>query len=288
MNVPSFPYVTHIDRHLKTCKNCKCSREGHEIIAEYGARSRLGFVGHEGLDARTLGYTFVPPGLTTARQVDQYYSTLPSEEVPKLGSKGETARSQRIVRQLPKQDLSLSACKFLESEYATSFEDFIAARNEVALDVGLAKQAPPNSFCAGCERPTSTQQIVVTAPRLGNMVWHPGCFKCTECEDLLVDLAYCVYEESLYCERHYAEKMKPRCAGCDELRFRLPGPIRQKWSASRVANATTLPMFSVGSVHLTTESPRFTGGRSEEAAPVDDENCPSSSELPSSEARCDS
>lgn len=53
----------------KTCKNCKCSRDGHEVVAEHGARSRLGFVGHDGLDARTLGYTFVPPGLTTARQV---------------------------------------------------------------------------------------------------------------------------------------------------------------------------------------------------------------------------
>lgn len=54
----------------KTCKNCKCSRDGHEVIAEHGARSRLGFaISHEGLDARSLGYTFVPPGLTSARQV---------------------------------------------------------------------------------------------------------------------------------------------------------------------------------------------------------------------------
>ncbi|XP_072375221.1 prickle planar cell polarity protein 3-like, partial [Diabrotica undecimpunctata] len=107
----------------KTCKHCKCSKDGHEIVAEHGARSRLGFVAtHDGLDARSLGYTFVPPGLTSARQVDQYYSTLPSEEVPKLGSKGETNRSQRIVRQLPKQDLSLSACKFVEPQNQASYE----------------------------------------------------------------------------------------------------------------------------------------------------------------------
>lgn len=60
------------DCYRKTCKNCKCSRDGHEIIAEHGARSRLGFVAnHDGLDARSLGYTFVPPGLTSARQVRQ-------------------------------------------------------------------------------------------------------------------------------------------------------------------------------------------------------------------------
>ncbi|CAG9771309.1 unnamed protein product [Ceutorhynchus assimilis] len=204
----------------KTCKNCRCSKDGHEVQAEHGARSRLGLAGHEdGLNARSLGYTFVPPGLTTAKQVDQYYSTLPSEEVPKLGSKGETIRSQRIVKQLPKQDLSLSACKFVEQEYATSYEDFVSGRNQVALDVGVAKSAPPNSVCKSCDRPWSAQQIVVSAPRLGQMVWHPGCFKCSECDDLLVDLAYCVYNDKLFCERHYAEKMKPRCAGCDEVRI---------------------------------------------------------------------
>ncbi|KAJ8917536.1 hypothetical protein NQ315_005585 [Exocentrus adspersus] len=191
----------------KTCKNCKCPRDGHEVVAEHGARSRLGFVAnHDSLDARSLGYTFVPPGLTSARQVDQYYSTLPSEEVPKLGSKGEMLRSQRIVRQLPKQDLSLSACKFVEPEYANSYQDFITGRNQVALDVGLAKATPPNSICADCSKPIHSTQISVTALRLGDAVWHPSCFKCKTCDDLLVDLAYCVYEDNIYCERHYAEK----------------------------------------------------------------------------------
>lgn len=57
-------------RFRKSCKNCKCSRDGHEITAEHCARSRLGFIAkHDGLDARSLGYTFIPPGLSTARQV---------------------------------------------------------------------------------------------------------------------------------------------------------------------------------------------------------------------------
>ena len=34
-----------------------------------------------------------------------------------------------------------------------------------------------------------------------------------------MDLTYCVYQDQLYCERHYAEKLKPRCATCDELIF---------------------------------------------------------------------
>ncbi|KAJ3633698.1 hypothetical protein MTP99_010631 [Tenebrio molitor] len=202
----------------KNCKNCKCLKEGHEIVAEHGARSRLGLTSnHDGLDARSLGYTFVPAGLTTARQVDQYYSSLPTHEVPKLGSKGENARLQRIVKQLPKQDLALTACKFIEDSVKSSYQDFISARNEIALDVGIAKPAPPNSICDGCNRSIPNQQVSVVAPRMGKLIWHPACFRCTTCQDLLVDLSYCVHDEKIYCERHYAELLKPRCEGCDEV-----------------------------------------------------------------------
>jgi hypothetical protein len=37
---------------------------------------------------------------------------------------------------------------------------------------------------------------------------------------LLVDLIYFYHEkdEKVYCGRHHAEKIKPRCAACDEVR----------------------------------------------------------------------
>jgi hypothetical protein len=58
------------------------------------------------------------------------------------------------------------------------------------------------------------------APKFGeNVAWHPACFQCTTCAELLVDLTYCVHEEQLYCERHYAEQLKPRCSACDEVSF---------------------------------------------------------------------
>jgi len=47
--------------------------------------------------------------------------------------------------------------------------------------------------------------------------FHPRCFKCESCDELLVDLTYCVYDGKLYCERHYAENLKPRCHSCDEV-----------------------------------------------------------------------
>lgn len=48
-------------------------------------------------------------------------------------------------------------------------------------------------------------------------MWHPKCFTCSTCNSLLVDLTYCVHDDKVYCERHYAEMLKPRCAGCDEV-----------------------------------------------------------------------
>ncbi|GJQ70359.1 hypothetical protein Trydic_g22792 [Trypoxylus dichotomus] len=203
----------------KDCKSCKCARDNHEIIAEQGAKIRLGLSTNQDTgisDPRSLGYSFVPPGLTTARQVDQFYSTLPPQEVPRLGTKGEQVRSERLVKQLPRQDLALTACKFIEADHRSGYEDFIAARNEIALDIGVARVAPPGVNCAECSKPLQTLPCV-SAPRMGTLLWHPGCFKCSTCEELLVDLAYCVHDEKLYCERHYSEQLKPRCAGCDEV-----------------------------------------------------------------------
>ena len=52
-----------------------------------------------------------------------------------------------------------------------------------------------------------------------DVYWHPQCFVCCTCHDLLVDLIY-FYNAStglVYCGRHHAETLKPRCAACDEV-----------------------------------------------------------------------
>ena len=60
-------------------------------------------------------------------------------------------------------------------------------------------------------------EAAVTAGRLPERLWHPACFTCTECNELLVELIYFVYQGALYCGRHQGEKLKPRCAACDEV-----------------------------------------------------------------------
>ena len=51
--------------------------------------------------------------------------------------------------------------------------------------------------------------------------WHSACFRCSVCEELLVDLVYCMKNNNLFCVRHYAETIKPRCMGCDEVSWIL-------------------------------------------------------------------
>lgn len=58
----------------------------------------------------------------------------------------------------------------------------------------------------------------VYAERAGyDKLWHPGCFVCCNCSELLVDMIYFWKKDQLYCGRHYGDSEKPRCAGCDEV-----------------------------------------------------------------------
>lgn len=60
----------------------------------------------------------------------------------------------------------------------------------------------------------------VFAERAGSEhLWHPGCFCCSACDEILVDLVYFWKRGKLYCGRHYCDTERPRCGGCDELIF---------------------------------------------------------------------
>lgn len=87
--------------------------------------------------------------------------------------------------------------------------------------------------CRGCVSPVSG--VCVSAPKLGEAAcFHPACFVCCVCRELLVDLTYCVRDGQLYCERHYADHIKPRCSACDEVQLTRFIPLqspREKWES---------------------------------------------------------
>ena len=113
---------------------------------------------------------------------------IPSEKVPKVDSDGEKYRELQLNYQLPKQDLSVKNCRHIETQHRVSFQDFVNARNDIALDQAVAVEAiAAEAECAKCEKVLARGSLAVVAPRLGlNRVWHPACFTCHACEELLV------------------------------------------------------------------------------------------------------
>ncbi|XP_034391506.1 testin [Cyclopterus lumpus] len=92
-----------------------------------------------------------------------------------------------------------------------------------AMAVPGAQQAgpPQRAFsCHHCQRPMRVGEPAVYAERAGyDKMWHPACFVCCTCEELLVDMIYFWKKGKLFCGRHYGDSEKPRCGGCDELIF---------------------------------------------------------------------
>ncbi|XP_026222163.1 testin [Anabas testudineus] len=92
-----------------------------------------------------------------------------------------------------------------------------------AMGMPGAQQAglPQQSYsCHHCHRDMRLGEPAVYAERAGyDKLWHPACFVCCTCNELLVDMIYFWKKGKLYCGRHYGDSEKPRCAGCDELIF---------------------------------------------------------------------
>ncbi|XP_059392248.1 testin-like [Carassius carassius] len=101
--------------------------------------------------------------------------------------------------------------------------DAVATMGKVGTP-GAAGMSPPgpvgNYSCHHCQLPMKKGEPAVYAERAGyDKLWHPACFVCCNCTELLVDMIYFWKKGQLYCGRHYGDSEKPRCAGCDELIF---------------------------------------------------------------------
>lgn len=72
--------------------------------------------------------------------MEEYFANLPEIAVPRLGTPGERHRDRQLAIQLPKQDLARAYCRHLDLKHASSADDFMAARNEIALDIGSVQE----------------------------------------------------------------------------------------------------------------------------------------------------
>lgn len=68
---------------------------------------------------------------------------LPNHKIPQIGRPGERYRDIQIIRQLPKQDLSLEYCKMIGSSVEKKeYDIFRELRDSIAMDIGIVQEAP--------------------------------------------------------------------------------------------------------------------------------------------------
>ncbi|CAH1712697.1 unnamed protein product [Aphis gossypii] len=162
-------------------------------------------------------YTWVPAGLRPD-QVHLFFSGVPEDKVPYLNSAGERYRVRQLLQQLPPHDNEVRYCRGLSDEERKELRLFSAQRKRDALGRGVAKQLVADVPCANCQETLQPGDMAVTASRVGSgAAWHPACFTCRVCKEILVDLIYFYKDDHVYCGRHHAETLKPRCSACDEI-----------------------------------------------------------------------
>ncbi|XP_069501375.1 prickle planar cell polarity protein 3 isoform X2 [Ambystoma mexicanum] len=167
-------------------------------------------------------YAWVPPGLKP-EQVYQYFSCIPEDKVPYVNSAGERYRIKQLLHQLPPHDSEVQYCNSLEEDEKKELRLFSQQRKRENLGRGTVRLFPvtiTGAICEQCGKQIRGGDIAVFASRAGHGVcWHPQCFTCARCTELLTDLIYFYQGGKIYCGRHHAELLKPRCQACDEIIF---------------------------------------------------------------------
>ncbi|XP_069620846.1 prickle-like protein 1 [Ranitomeya imitator] len=167
-------------------------------------------------------YTWVPPGLRP-EQVQLYFACLPEEKVPYVNSAGEKYRIKQLLYQLPPHDNEVRYCQSLSEEEKKELILFSTQRKKEALGRGNIKilsRAVMHAVCEQCREKINGGEIAIFVSRAGpGVCWHPSCFACSTCNELLVDLIYFYQDGKIHCGRHHAELLKPRCSACDEIIF---------------------------------------------------------------------
>ncbi|XP_062315442.1 prickle planar cell polarity protein 3 [Osmerus eperlanus] len=214
----------------KICVHCKCVREEHAVRPVPGQLERMmmklvsDFQRHSISDddsgCASEEYAWVPPGLKP-EQVYQYFSCIPEDRVPYVNSPGERYRIKQLLHQLPAHDSEPQYCNSLLEEEKKELRLFSQQRKRENLGRGIVRLFPvtmTGAICQQCGRQICGGDIAVFASRAGHgTCWHPQCFQCASCSELLVDLIYFYQDGQIYCGRHHAERLKPRCQACDEI-----------------------------------------------------------------------
>ncbi|XP_054541792.1 prickle-like protein 4 isoform X1 [Pan troglodytes] len=142
---------------------------------------------------------------------------------------------QTLLQQLPPQDIDERYCLALGEEERAELRLFCARRKQEALGQGVARLVLPKlegHTCEKCRELLKPGEYGVFAAQAGEQrCWHQPCFACQACGQALINLIYFYHDGQLYCGRHHAELLRPRCPACDQLIFswRCTEAEGQRW-----------------------------------------------------------
>ncbi|XP_053770232.1 prickle-like protein 4 isoform X2 [Desmodus rotundus] len=126
-------------------------------------------------------------------------------------------------------------CLALGEEELAELRLFCAQRRREALGQGVAHLVPPKfkeCTCEKCRELLRPGEYGVFAALAGERhCWHRACFACQACGQALINFIYFYHDGHLYCGRHHAELLRPRCPACDQLIFsrRCTEAEGQRW-----------------------------------------------------------
>eukprot|EP00112_Aurelia_sp_Birch-Aquarium-sp1_P010907 Seg2307.4 transcript_id=Seg2307.4/GoldUCD/mRNA.D3Y31 product="Protein espinas" protein_id=Seg2307.4/GoldUCD/D3Y31 len=167
-------------------------------------------------------FTFVPEG-ANEDTVSKYLASIPKEK-SRTSEEGSHYQQKQMMQQLPAHDFDEASTEDMTDQEVEKMMNFKRKRDEEASGQGAMKEqdevvaAPGN--CSSCDKDFESGGIVIFAKLAGpEKCWHPECFVCHTCQELLVDLIYFFHDGNIFCGRHYGEILGIRCAACDELIF---------------------------------------------------------------------
>lgn len=135
--------------------------------------------------------------------INNYQATLNSFTTPST-----IIHSEKLEKQIfPYETISTPK----QSEDLINAEHLKNVMDQLTINSKLQK-------CHKCKEEIHVGDVAVITEKAKNAIWHPGCFVCNMCNELLVDLVYFYYKNKLYCGRDLATLLEiPRCFACDEV-----------------------------------------------------------------------
>lgn len=102
---------------------------------------------------------------------------------------------KQLIEQLPPHDNEARYCNPLTPGELEQLKLFSQQRKRENLGRAVARQLPltdaGQTICRECNKVVENGSIGIFAARAGPQAcWHPACFACATCRELLVDLIY--------------------------------------------------------------------------------------------------